>query len=214
MGDVRIEWLGHSCFAVEEDGYRIVFDPYEDGSVDGLAPLRTEADLILCSHGHADHDGTGCVSIRPGAEKKKNPFAITELASWHDEVQGKKRGPNTIRILDDGTYRIAHMGDIGCDLMPEQKKALSQLTVMLVPVGGFFTLEPDRIFALVKELAPEVVIPMHYRGKGFGYPVIGTLAAYTKFAENVTEYPGHALVLPKDLHPQTAVLHFAGQPRG
>ena len=166
MGEVKIQWLGHSCMAVEEDGYRIVFDPYEDGSVDGLAPLRTEGDLVLASHGHADHNGTSCVRIRPGAKTKKNPFRITELPSYHDEVHGAKRGANTIRILDDGSYRIAHMGDIGCALTDAQKEALSHLTVMMVPVGGYFTLEPAAIHALVEELAPEIVIPMHYRLHG------------------------------------------------
>lgn len=213
MGDVRITWLGHSCMAVEEDGYRIVFDPYEDGSVDGLPPLRTEGDLVLASHGHADHDGRACVRIRPEAEAKKNPFRITELASFHDGVQGKKRGPNTIRILDDGTYRIAHMGDIGCALTKEQKQALLGLTVMMVPVGGYFTLEPSEIRKLVEELAPTIVIPMHYRGEGFGYSVIGTLAAYTDLVSDVREYAGDTLVLPGDLAPQTAVLHFAGEKR-
>ena len=202
MGEVKIQWLGHSCMAVEEDGYRIVFDPYEDGSVDGLAPLRTEGDLVLASHGHADHNGTSCVRIRPGAKTKKNPFRITELPSYHDEVHGAKRGANTIRILDDGSYRIAHMGDIGCALTDAQKEALSHLTVMMVPVGGYFTLEPAAIHALVEELAPEIVIPMHYRGEGFGYSVIGTLSAYTDLVTNVREYAGDTLVLPKDLAPQ------------
>lgn len=213
MGEVKIQWLGHSCMAVEEDGYRIVFDPYEDGSVDGLAPLRTEGDLVLASHGHADHNGTSCVCIRPGAKTKKNPFRITELPSYHDEVHGAKRGANTIRILDDGSYRIAHMGDIGCALTDAQKEALSHLTVMMVPVGGYFTLEPAAVHALVEELAPEIVIPMHYRGDGFGYSVIGTLSAYTDLVTNVREYAGDTLVLPKDLAPQTAVLHFAGERR-
>ena len=128
-------------------------------------------------------------------------------------MHGAKRGPNTIRILDDGSYRIAHMGDIGCALTDAQKEALSHLTVMMVPVGGYFTLEPAAIHALVEELAPEIVIPMHYRGDGFGYSVIGTLSAYTDLVTNVREYAGDTLVLPKDLAPQTAVLHFAGERR-
>ncbi len=105
------------------------------------------------------------------------------------------------------------MGDIGCALTDAQKEALSHLTVMMVPVGGYFTLEPAAIHALVEELAPEIVIPMHYRGEGFGYSVIGTLSAYTDLVTNVREYAGDTLVLPKDLAPQTAVLHFAGKRR-
>ena len=61
---MKITWLGHSCFTVESQGYRIVLDPYKDGTVPGLAPVRVEADQVLCSHGHDDHCGTECVSLR------------------------------------------------------------------------------------------------------------------------------------------------------
>lgn len=210
MGNVKLIWLGHSCFALEKGDYRIVFDPYEDDSAPGYPPLRTEADLVLMSHDHRDHDAENLVKIRPGADKKENPWKITELHSFHDEHQGKDRGTNTIRILDDGEYRIAHMGDLGCELTPEQKKSLHQLDVMMVPVGGHFTLEPDRIYRIVQELAPTVVIPMHYRFDKYGYPVIGTLDAYTKLCNDVVIYDGNTLELPEDGAPQTAVLKFEG----
>ncbi|WP_235986007.1 MBL fold metallo-hydrolase [Clostridium vitabionis] len=208
MGNVKITWLGHSCMAVEKEDYRIVFDPYGDNTVPGYPPLRTDADLVLCSHGHSDHNAAELIQIRQDAEKKENPWKITELSSFHDENGGKDRGTNTIRILDDGEYRIAHMGDLGCALTPEQKRALSGLDVMLVPVGGFFTLEPDRIHAIVQELQPTVVVPMHYRFGAYGYPKIGTLDAYTSLCDDVVIYDGNSLELPEDGAPQTAVLKF------
>lgn len=69
---MKLTWLGHSCFIIESQGYRIVLDPYQDGSVPGLAPVRAEADLVLCSHGHSDHCGIECVSPRQGVT---SPFA-------------------------------------------------------------------------------------------------------------------------------------------
>ena len=208
MGEVKITWLGHSCIRLEKDDYVIVLDPYADGSVPGYPPLRTEADKVLCSHFHGDHGAVDLVTIREGAEAKACPFVITEIESFHDEEGGALRGTNVIRIFDDGEYRIAHMGDIGCMPTEEQKGMLRGVDVMLIPVGGFFTMEPDRIKALVDELKPVVTVPMHYRTETFGYPKIGTLDAYTKLCDDIVVYGGNTLVLPEDGAPQTAVLRF------
>lgn len=211
MTEIRIQWLGHSAFAIEKDGYRIVLDPYKDGSVDGLPDLRTEADLVLCSHEHDDHAGRECVRIQKSG--KPNPFEIQEIHSFHDGVQGRKRGTNTIRIFSDGKYKIVHMGDIGCALSEHEKDMLRGADVILVPVGGYFTLEPEEIKALMDELDPTVVVPMHYRGRGFGYPVIGTLSSYTDLCSDVVYYDGDSLNLPENLQRQTAVLRFEGEPK-
>ncbi len=200
---MKITWLGHSCFIVESQGYQIVLDPYRDGSVPGFAPIRVEADQVLCSHGHGDHSGTECVSLRQGAA---SPFTVETIDTWHDDKNGAKRGPNTIHILSDGQCRIAHLGDLGCDLTLEQKDKLRRLTALLIPVGGFFTINAAQAKALVDELAPTVAIPMHYRGRGFGYPVIGKVGKFTKLCGNVITYPSSELELTPQTSRQTAVL--------
>ncbi|MBD5118476.1 MAG: MBL fold metallo-hydrolase [Clostridiales bacterium] len=200
---MKITWLGHSCFTVESQGYRIVLDPYKDGTVPGLAPVRVEADQVLCSHGHDDHCGTEGVSLRQGGS---SPFTVKTIDTWHDDKEGAKRGPNTIHILSDGQYRVAHLGDLGCDLTPEQKEKLRNLTALLIPVGGFFTINAAQAKELAVELAPTVVIPMHYRGKGFGYPVIGKVDKFTKLCDDVVAYPGSELELTPQISKQTAVL--------
>ena len=200
---MNITWLGHSCFIVESQGYKIVLDPYQDGSVPGLAPLREEANQVLCSHGHSDHCGTECVSLCQGAP---SPFMVETIDTWHDDKNGAKRGPNTIHILSDGQCRIAHLGDLGCDLTTQQKDKLHDLTALLLPVGGFFTINAIQAKKLVDEIAPTVVIPMHYRGRGFGYPVIGKVDKFTKLCDNVITYPGSELELTPQISRQTAVL--------
>ena len=203
-------WLGHSCFLIEKDGYRIVLDPYADGTVSGYGPLRVDADQVLCSHQHDDHNAVSCVTLRPDRDQKTSPFTITQLESWHDEAQGRKRGPNTIRIIDDGTYRIAHMGDLGCMPSPEQKEQLRGLDVCLVPVGGFFTMKPELVHKLMEELAPTVVVPMHYRfkqnGRSYGMMVIAPVDHYLKRCSSAIRYNRNYLTFPDDLKPQTAVL--------
>ena len=206
MAKLKLTWHGHSCFTLEEDGYRIVLDPYENGAVPGYGPLKLEAEEVLCSHGHGDHNAVQCVKLSGGASAKKNPFKITEIHSWHDDAQGSKRGANTIRIYDDGEYKVAHMGDIGCMPTAEQKALLKGIDVMLMPVGGFFTMEPADVFALVQELQPRMLVPMHYRGEGFGYDVIAPLDKYTSLCSDVIRLDKSELTLPEDLAQGTVVL--------
>ena len=206
MGKMKITWHGHSCFTLEEDGYAIVLDPFADGAVPGFGNLRLEADQVLCSHDHFDHNAVQCVKIRDDGASKKNPFKITEIHSWHDDAKGTKRGSNIIRIYDDGEYRIAHMGDIGCPPTAEQKEALKGIDVMLMPVGGFFTLEPEDVYALVGELKPRMLVPMHYRGAGFGYDAIAPLEKYASLCGDVTQLEKSELSLPEDLQAGTVAL--------
>ena len=209
---VSICWLGHSCFLIEKDRFRVILDPYEDQSVGGYGPLRVDADLVLCSHEHGDHHGTQCIRTRSDTSEKTNPFVITEIQSWHDEANGKKRGPNTIRILNDGNYRIAHMGDIGCYPEERQIELLKDLDVCLVPVGGFFTLNPDKVFHLMNRIRPRIVVPMHYRFKRgrtlYGMRVIAKVDHYLKKCDNVQHCRRNYLVLPDDLPADTKTQTF------
>ena len=200
---MKITWLGHSCFTVESQGYRIVLDPYKDGTVPGLAPVRVEADQVLCSHGHDDHCGTECVSLR---QDGSSPFTVEVIDTWHDDKDGALRGPNTIHVLSDGQCRVAHLGDLGCDLTPEQKDRLRHLTALLIPVGGHFTIDAAQAKRLADELSPVVVVPMHYRLGGVGYDVIGTVEQFTKLCDDVVAYPDSELELTPQISRQTAVL--------
>ena len=204
--DIRLTWYGHSCFSLEKNGFTIILDPFEDNNVPGYPHLRLQGDLVLCSHEHGDHNAVQCVKMNNNPLSPVNPFKITEIHSWHDDVNGEKRGPNTIRIFDDGKYRIAHMGDIGCMPSPEQKQQLKDIDVMLMPVGGFYTMDPKEVYALVQELQPDMMIPMHYREGIFGYTEIGTLDAFLVLCNNVSRHNSNQVTLPKDTKSGTVVL--------
>lgn len=175
---MKITWLGHASFLLDADGYQLVLDPYEDGYVPGLSNIREEADLVLCSHEHNDHNARQVVALKEGGI---SPLTITEIDTWHDEVQGAKRGSNKIFILDDGKEKIAHLGDLGCELEEEQMAKLMNLDAVMVPVGGFFTIDAGQAADLVKKLNPKKIYPMHYRDDelGFGYEIIGTVKQFT-----------------------------------
>ena len=181
---MKITWIGHSCFKIESAGYTIITDPYEDGYVPGLKPLRERADMVLCSHEHGDHNARNLVEIIGGQE---SPFVVETIETWHDEVQGKKRGPNTIHILEAEGIRVAHMGDLGCEVENEQIQKLKGVDICLIPVGGHFTIDGKQAAELVQLIKPQLVIPMHYRddAAGFGFAVISQVDEFTECMSSV-----------------------------
>ena len=174
---VTIRWLGHSCFRMEYAGFSLVTDPYEDGYIPGLAPLHVGADAVYCSHGHGDHSAAACV--KQTREKAPPDFSVQEFAVPHDHHGGARRGMNTIRQFRFGRLRVVHMGDTGC--MPEESTlaALHGCDALLLPIGGYYTVDAEEAFAIAKKIAPRCIVPMHYRGEGFGFDELGTLDAFT-----------------------------------
>lgn len=198
-----IRWNGHSCFTVETAQGTVVLDPYAPASVPGLPALDLKGDAVLCSHGHADHSGVGQVTLSGGP----CTVAVEEIPCYHDAVEGTKRGPNTIRILSAEGMRVAHLGDLGHPLDLEQLEKLKGLDALMIPVGGFFTINADQAKEIVDELKPRVVIPMHYRGEGFGYDVLAPLDDYLSLVDGpIVRYPGNSMELTPETFAQTAVL--------
>ena len=174
---MKITWIGHSCFKIEQEGYTLITDPYEDGSVQGLRNLREKANKVLCSHEHGDHNARSRVTL---TEAAACPFKITVIDTYHDDVKGAKRGPNKIHIIEADGVRVAHFGDLGCSLTPDQIEKLKGVTVCLIPVGGFFTIDGKQAAHLIGQIAPRTVVPMHFRDDkaGFGFDVIDTVDTF------------------------------------
>ena len=203
MNNLTIQWNGHSCFLVACGGWTIVLDPYAPDSVPGLPPLALSANQVLCSHGHSDHGYGEGVQILPGGT---NPFQIQTIDTFHDDAKGALRGPNRIHILEAEGLRIAHLGDLGCMPTPKELDQLTGLDVLMIPVGGYYTIDAAQAHDLAVRLAPRITIPMHYRSERFGYPVIGTLDRFTELCKDVCVYPGNALEVDGETKTQTAVL--------
>lgn len=203
MSNITIKWHGHSCFSVTADNYTIVLDPFADGSVPGLGNIRPEANAVLCSHYHSDH---GCTDVVTVTEKENNPFRILKIDTYHDDAQGTKRGENRIHILEAHGLRLVHFGDLGCMLTPEQRELLKKADVVMIPIGGFYTIDAEQAKEIVSTLAPNVVIPMHYRSDTFGYPVIGRLEEFTKYYHNLVNYDTDTIEISKETKAQTAIL--------
>ncbi|NLT34772.1 MAG: MBL fold metallo-hydrolase [Gaiellales bacterium] len=169
---MRLTWYGHSAFLLEaRDGTRIIIDPYRSGAFSNTlryAPIGDTADAVVASHAHDDHGATDTIpghplcAIHPGS-LNIGPFTITGLPTFHDTESGRKRGDNTIIVVDVEGLRVAHLGDLGHELDAAGRAHVSMVHVLLIPVGGFYTIDATAAARTVQALQPQVVIPMHYK---------------------------------------------------
>jgi L-ascorbate metabolism protein UlaG (beta-lactamase superfamily) len=190
---MNITWLGHSCFLFEQDGYKIVTDPYT--GVEGYPPLNVEAHEVFCSHHHFDHDAVDCVKLLP---KQESPFTVREVETCHDDQGGALRGPNTIRVFTAGGVSVAHLGDLGHQLTKTQLAAIGKVDAVLVPVGGVYTVDAAGAKAVCDAISAKWVIPMHYRHAPYGLPNVGGVEDFLALwpTEQIHRLNGPAFELP------------------
>ncbi len=203
-----IKWLGHACFRVDDMGESVVFDPFAPGSVPGCRDICETANMCLCSHQHRDHNYTEGVEI---VERKTKFFQIETIDTYHDDAKGTKRGPNRIHIIESEGFKFAHLGDLGCDLTQDQIEKLKGTHVLMIPVGGYYTIDGKQAADLVKKINPHVVIPMHYRGEGMGYDVIGPVTDFTRYFENVLWLTTDTFEFSDELDGEVVVLDYVPQ---
>jgi len=164
---MRVRFYGQSAFLLAAER-RVFIDPF--GNDFRYPPIEgADADVLLVTHEHGDHNAVDVIGGAPALVRRagthESPIGeIVGIASEHDSVAGTKRGPNTIfRFTLDG-LAVAHLGDFGQDaLRPEQRAALGDVDVLFMPVGGGPTIGGEPAAALVRELRPRLVVPMHYR---------------------------------------------------
>lgn len=175
---MKIRWLGHACFLLTAgDGTRILTDPFDE-SVGYLVP-SVEADYVTVSHDHFDHNcvkavkGTPWVIASAGEHRvgKNGEICIKGIPTFHDDVGGRKRGPNLVFVMEIDGIRVCHLGDLGHMLTPEQKSGIGRVDVLMVPVGGTYTIDALGAAQVVAVLAPKVVIPMHYKTDVLALPL-------------------------------------------
>jgi len=167
---MQITWLGQACFKIQGKEAIIVTDPYE-GSKYGLKPLRLKADIVTSSHDHDDHNNIKAISGQPFVINTPGEFETKEVFiwgvhSWHDNKEGADRGDNVIFIFQIEGVKIAHLGDLGTSLSDKQFEKLEGVDILMVPVGGVYTIDGKQAADLVNKVEPRIVIPMHYKIPG------------------------------------------------
>lgn len=170
---MKLTWLGHSCFLLQQSTHNttLLTDPF-DASV-GYPVPDVKTDVVTCSHGHFDHHYTdslpsGYELIDTDGTFSCKDFSIKGIPCFHDDKEGALRGSNIIYVIEADGLKIAHMGDLGHFPTSTMEKELQDIDVMLMPVGGVFTLDGDQAAKVVNTLKPRITIPMHFK-----YPQLG-----------------------------------------
>lgn len=199
---MKLAWHGHACFRLECEEGTIVFDPYEDGSIPGLKPLETSADIILCSHEHFDHNAREVVK----QTRKMTRFDITAIDSYHDDQLGTLRGNNIIHLVKADNMRIVHLGDLGHEL--DDYSLIENCDVLMIPVGGHYTIDAKTAKNIVAAIKPKIVVPMHYSSDTFGFNEIARLDEFLNLTDNHIFYDTDTLIINKETKPQIAILKY------
>jgi len=175
---VTIKWHGHACVEiVTSKGFSIVIDPHDGGSI-GLERPRARADLVLVTHDHFDHNAVSVVAHENTrilkeflGETRINDIRIEGLPSFHDKFGGKRRGKNTIYLIEVEGFKISHLGDLGH--IPDEPvlQKLKSIDLLIVPVGGTYTIYPDEAWRIVELTGPNNVMPIHYWIEGLNLPL-------------------------------------------
>lgn len=217
---MKIKWYGHAAFLITSDqGKKIIIDPYEPGAFGGQLSydkIGDQADIVLISHDHADHNHTkglpGNPQILKGSGSKTiKGIPIKGIPTYHDPSKGSERGSNTVFALRVDEINLCHLGDLGHILTDREVSEIGQVDILLIPVGGFYTINPEEATQVADQIKPKVVIPMHFKTSKCGFP-IASVEDFLKGKSNakrsgVSEMSFNQASLP--LQPEIIVLEHA-----
>lgn len=206
---MEISHIGHSCFKIVGKNLTVVVDPYNHPKVDLRMP-KVDADVLLITHDHRDHNykeaikGDYLLLDSPGEYEVKECF-FQGISSFHDEKEGAERGINTIFTMEIDGIHLCHLGDLGTELNSEQLEALDGVDVLMIPVGGYYTIEPKTAVKVINDIGPKIVIPMHYKEAGVNMEIVSV----DKFLNEIGEEPeisDKLKIMKKDLPEEMKVV--------
>jgi len=183
MSKIKITYYGHSCFRIQINNSSIVLDPYDNGSVPGLKLVSNiEADIVNCSHSHADHNAEHLIKL----SGNQFPFKINKITTAHDHHNGQHRGMNDIVFIQTEDLCIAHLGDLGC--LPNENvcSELKKADIVLLPCADYYTISSKEAQTIISNLKiPCLKILMHYREGNQGYEVQESITDVAKDIRNI-----------------------------
>jgi L-ascorbate metabolism protein UlaG (beta-lactamase superfamily) len=209
---VTLTWHGHSCFSLNNGTWTLVLDPYKPDMI-GYPPLQVRAHAMLASHQHEDHNYQAAVTflhaprniVLPAGDEPEantdNHFLVRTVASSHDAQGGSRRGQNEIHVIRTNGLTIAHLGDLGHLLSDKQAAEIGQVDLLLIPVGGYYTIDARQALQTIEQLKPRNVAPMHYQ-IGYGKLPIAMVEPFLSLIEPaypVILLPGAQLELDRDM---------------
>jgi L-ascorbate metabolism protein UlaG (beta-lactamase superfamily) len=208
---VELRYYGHSTFGLSSGGKTIVIDPFNDDI--GYPKPKVSPDVVVISHEHFDHNNVGLVQGQPRVirclceegkdwaevDERVGSIHVRGVATCHDPDQGAARGKNTITIYDVEGLRVVHLGDLGHLLTDEQVRAIGKVDVLMIPVGGHYTIGPVEADKVIAQLNPRVVIPMHFKTRVNASWPIGPLEDFLKGTTAVKKVGAAISITPSSL---------------
>lgn len=198
---MRICWHGHSCFEISNNE-TIVIDPHDGRSI-GLRKPEASADVVLISHDHYDHNAARVVSKRnakiltePKSYRNKR-VQIKGFSSFHDEMEGAKRGLNLMFKVSTEGINLLHCGDLGHVPDPKLAEKIGEVDIIFIPIGGVFTIGASTAWEVIRALKPKVAIPMHYNVTGLSMPLDGP-EKFLKYAPDKINRVGNEIDFTKE----------------
>ena len=162
-----ITWYGQACFRIQSGDKALVLDPFEKSV--GLAPPSVQADVLFVTHEHSDHNNIKAIKgdyflVNGPGEYEIKGIKAKGITSYHDDEKGAKRGLNTLYLIEMEGIHILHCGDLGQDLLDDkQLEEIGAVDILMIPVGGFFTINAKQAVGIVNQIEPKIVVPMHYK---------------------------------------------------
>ena len=204
---MKVKWNGHASFTITAaDGTVLVTDPYDPSGYGGVLkydPVSDKADAVLISHDHADHNYvqglSGSPQVLKGSDRVKD-IQVKGIATHHDEANGSERGANTVFVFTVDGVNICFMGDLGHQHSSEQIKAVGAVYLLLIPVGGTFTVNAEGAAKVAEALGPRLVIPMHFKTDKCDLP-IAEVDNFLSLMKNVKNLEENELDLSPDKLP-------------
>ncbi|MCX8195753.1 MAG: MBL fold metallo-hydrolase [Acidilobaceae archaeon] len=209
-----IKWCGHSYFILETN-VKIAIDPHDGESIGaGLGTCREGADLILITHDHYDHNAVEMAAKRESRVIKERAgeflvkgVKVKGVKLFHDKERGARRGISVAYVIEAEGLRVAHLGDLGHRLERDHIESIGSVDVLMVPVGGTYTIGPREALEVISQLSPKIAIPMHYWVPGSFLP-LSPLSEFLRFVERAVKAEG-ALEVRRELLPkETTIVYF------
>jgi len=204
---MKIKWLGHASFLITSDsGTKIITDPYEQILGMKYGEINESADIVTISHEHGDHNNPSAVKGNPQVLNESPAVDVKGIAfrgidTYHDDSGGSERGSNIIFCFGVDGVTVCHLGDLGHMLSEDQVSAIGKVDVLMIPVGGNFTIGAGQADEVIAMLKPSVVIPMHFRNDRCPeFPVAG-VDDFVKGKTNVISADGSEIEYSKDTLP-------------
>lgn len=172
---MKLKYLGHACFLLTNAaGETLLMDPFDPTM--GYPVPNMPVDTVTMSHGHHDHNYVealpdGYQTIDEAGFFTTGDYTITGIESYHDDVNGSKRGTNILFVVEADGVRVAHLGDLGHPLTDETLARMGEIDVLLLPVGGFYTIDETVAAQVMRAVRPELTIPMHYKTGANDLPI-------------------------------------------